>query len=47
MIYKNIFKKDLIQALDNNDKFKIVLGVNSIESIEKLKKIIINFDEIK
>ena len=44
--YKNKFRKDLIQILDNNDKYKIVLGINSNESIEKLKKIIINFNEI-
>ena len=44
--YKNKFRKDLIQILDNNDKYKIVLGINSNESVEKLKKIIINFNEI-
>jgi len=44
--YKNKFRKDLIQILDNNDRYKIVLGVNSSESIKKLKKIIINSNEI-
>ena len=44
--YKNKFRKDLIQVLDNNDKYKIVLGINSNESVGKLKKIIINSNEI-
>jgi len=35
-------RKDLLKILNNNEKYKIVIGINSYQSIEKLKKILIN-----
>ena len=43
---ENEFWKSFIKILDDNSNYKIVLGVNSYKSIEKLKKITLNFNNI-
>ena len=43
---ENEFWKSFIKIIDDNSNYKIVLGVNSYKSIEKLKKITLNFNNI-
>ena len=43
---ENNFWKSFIKILDDNNNCKIVLGVNSDKSVEKLRKIILNFNNI-
>ena len=43
---ENEFWKSFIKILDDNNNYKIVLGVNSYKSIEKLKRITLNFNNI-
>ena len=38
--------KSFIKILDDNNNYKIVLGVNSHKSVKKLKRIILNFSNI-
>jgi len=43
---ENKFWKGFIKILDDNNSYKIVLGVNSYKSIEELKRITLNFNNI-
>ena len=43
---ENEFWKSFIKVIDDNGNYKIVLGVNSLKSIEKLKEIISSFNNI-
>ena len=43
---ENKFWKSFIEIIDNNNNYRIVLGVNSYKSVEKLKKITLNFNNI-
>ena len=46
MNIKKEFWKNFAKILDENNNYKVVLGINSYKSVEKLKSIVLNFNNI-